>query len=189
MPCFEPLAGRKARGAGTAGAQDGALGPRPTWPSAGLIPGGRGPWWGAFGKPGLRSCSLPDLPGRLATGRLGPKQQNELCSPRVLPMSVQALAPTQPSGAGEAPSVAPRDGGLCAGGGTGKLPEDSPGEIGEESRGRPLVRCRARQVGGRFGEEGAGVERGDPAWAGGAASSAGRGPGSAGGRRFSNLRP
>lgn len=101
MPCFEPLAGRKARGAGTAGAQDGALGPRPTWPSAGLIPGGRGPWWGAFGKPGLRSCSLPDLPGRLATGRLGPKQQNDLCSPRVLPMSVQALAPTQPSGAGE----------------------------------------------------------------------------------------
>lgn len=34
----------------------------------------------------------------------------------VLPTSVQALAPTQPPGAGGAPSVAPRDGGQCAGG-------------------------------------------------------------------------
>ncbi|XP_017911133.1 PREDICTED: protein GREB1 isoform X8 [Capra hircus] len=42
MPCFEPLAERRARGAGTAGAQDGASSPRPTWPSAGLSPGGPG---------------------------------------------------------------------------------------------------------------------------------------------------
>lgn len=83
-----------------------------------------------------QTCLVP-------SGRLRPKRQNDLCSPRVLPTSVQTPFPAESPLAGGAPRVALREGGeVCQGVGRGSWGRNPSGRSEKtatfpESRRRP----------------------------------------------------
>ena len=133
-PLLEPVSGGRRRA------------PRRRGPPQGSARASRGGRSGALGvEP---SGSLGCAPAASQTclvpsGRLRPKRQNDLCSPRVLPTSVQTPSPAESPLAGGAPRVALREGGeVCRGAGRASWGRNPSGRSEKratfpESRRRP----------------------------------------------------